>query len=1085
MRKDDDVSRLSRLLGSMALGLAMLLTLLLCFGCSSPDKPPAVVQDLVTSEDEPIVPDAVVVEATAVDPPLVEPDTEAPLPRAPEYSPTEIDLAPVSPLAQDVEGPASHGMLGRPPTEVPVSLLAAAARSGRSAELALGGSFGGPGFMQTTDGVAIVSLQATDSFSEPHVLLEEYDGYYGAGAVITQVRGTFVDPEEAWSRYQAGDLDVIIPPEGEVDSIQASPVYSPELHVFSDPTVYYYGFSTDAPPLDNSDLRAALSAAIDRERLISETLSGDEFPALTFAPPGMFGHVDGYAAGIGHPYSPTVANQYLSASGYLGTPTITLMFNDSPYHQAVAEAVRQMWIDTLGVTVTLESLPWPEYIDLIQSGSPAERPGIYRMGWRGDYPDAYNFLSLFRSDSDWNFARYSNSAFDGALDQAVTETMTPTRLSAYQEAESYLVMTDTAVAPLYYYPSYRMTASDVVRSPASWWGQHLDQWNFTGDARPLRVAWGNLTTLDPARASQQTDLNYVEQLFLGLTGVDEEGNVYPELATGWHVSPDGMVYTFTLRSDADWTDGSPVTAHDVEYGVLRSLTPEGGFPYAYVLHVIENAQEYQNGNLADPEQVGVEALDDTHIVFTLTEPAAYFPTIVALPPARPQPEWAISAHGNQWTAPGNIVTNGPYRLSEWVQAPAVGVYKESYASPGESGSHLFHIAFWNDGGAIASDVVITDTLEGMTYITDSTGLTHTGTGAPGDPLVWQMGDLEPYSQGDLFILASVDATAGEQVTNTVQIETANPYDAGTEKESVWSDEVVPNDTHLRVDKWAWTGDPAPGYESIHQIQVCNEGSTWSNEVVLTDTLHPSLTLQTWWAEPPWWTEVISSDHELVLSNSTIGSWTCQDIYLRVLLDADAWRDMTVTDTVRIASSNDIETEDNERTWSGNVQPPYTNLSVYKGWGFGQPIPGGRMGYYIDYRNDGNVPVGETIRLTDTLPVSTTFHDAFRWSDQGPQPVTPTLETDDYVVWQIDGLENGFGDNFIVVVYVDPGPGLPSTLLNTVEITEIPYERSYVDNTSSWSESVNAPGPNLRVTKSHEWWGDSQLLYRINVSNIGT
>jgi uncharacterized repeat protein (TIGR01451 family) len=303
---------------------------------------------------------------------------------------------------------------------------------------------------------------------------------------------------------------------------------------------------------------------------------------------------------------------------------------------------------------------------------------------------------------------------------------------------------------------------------------------------------------------------------------------------------------------------------------------------------------------------------------------------------------------------------------------------------------------------------------------------------------------------------------------------------------MWSDEVVPNDTHLRVNKDAWTGDPAPGYTSTHQIEVCNDGSTWSNEVVLTDTLHPSFTLQTWWAEPPFWTEVSSSDHELVLENSTIGSWNCQYVYLRVLLDEDAWRDMTVTDTVRIASSNDIESDDNEYTWWGNVQPPYTNLSVEKGFAFGQTIPGGGVGYGIGYGNNGNTPITGTVRLTDTLPVSTSYNSAFRWGPEGGEPFTPTLVTDDYVVWELDGLENGFWDHINLVLDIDAGVPTGTVLLNSAEITEIPYERSYVDNVSQWSETVNDSGPNLRVTKSHEWWNDGQqLFYRINVVNVGT
>ncbi|NCT22360.1 peptide ABC transporter substrate-binding protein, partial [bacterium] len=63
--------------------------------------------------------------------------------------------------------------------------------------------------------------------------------------------------------------------------------------------------------------------------------------------------------------------------------------------------------------------------------------------------------------------------------------------------------------------------------------------------------------------------------------------VRPELATSWTVSADATVYTFTLRSDIYWTDGHPVTAQDVRYGILRTLNPATGADYAYPLGVIK------------------------------------------------------------------------------------------------------------------------------------------------------------------------------------------------------------------------------------------------------------------------------------------------------------------------------------------------------------------------------------------------------------------------------------------------------------------------------------------------------------------
>jgi len=181
---------------------------------------------------------------------------------------------------------------------------------------------------------------------------------------------------------------------------------------------------------------------------------------------------------------------------------------------------------------------------------------------------------------------------------------------------------------------------------------------------------GEPTTLDPALAPDFTSssASVIEQLFLGLVDLDDEtAQVRPELATSWTVSPDGTVYTFTLRSDVTWSDGNPVTAQDVRYGILRSLDPATGSPFAYALNAIKNAAAYNQGTITDPNQVGVAAINSTTLRVTLEEPGLHILAILSMWVARPMPQWAIEAHGvPTWTEPANIVTNGPYRLTEWV-----------------------------------------------------------------------------------------------------------------------------------------------------------------------------------------------------------------------------------------------------------------------------------------------------------------------------------------------------------------------------------------------------------------------------------
>ncbi|MBA3063221.1 MAG: peptide ABC transporter substrate-binding protein, partial [Atribacteria sp.] len=187
---------------------------------------------------------------------------------------------------------------------------------------------------------------------------------------------------------------------------------------------------------------------------------------------------------------------------------------------------------------------------------------------------------------------------------------------------------------------------------------------------PVTLQWNLGTeppTLDPALATDTTSVDVIEQLFLGLTDFDDETmEVVPELATSWEVSEDGLVWAFHMRKDVKWTDGKPVTAHDIEYAVKRTCDPATASNYAYVLYIIKGAKEVNTGEISDLNHIGVKAIDDYTIQFALNHPAGYFPSIAGMWVTRPVPKWTIEKYGEKWTEPENIVTNGPYLLTKWV-----------------------------------------------------------------------------------------------------------------------------------------------------------------------------------------------------------------------------------------------------------------------------------------------------------------------------------------------------------------------------------------------------------------------------------
>jgi ABC-type oligopeptide transport system substrate-binding subunit len=174
---------------------------------------------------------------------------------------------------------------------------------------------------------------------------------------------------------------------------------------------------------------------------------------------------------------------------------------------------------------------------------------------------------------------------------------------------------------------------------------------------------GAVTTIDPGVVFELSHIEIVEQLFLGLTDFEPKTyNVLPALALEWEVSQDGTVYTFHLRKDVKWTNGEPVTAHDIVWAVQRNIAKETDSLYAHTLYIIKNAEAIYSGK---PAKLGVYAINDYTVEFTLEEAASYFPALVSLPLYKPLPQQTIKRYGKDWIQPEHIQTNGSYMLTQW------------------------------------------------------------------------------------------------------------------------------------------------------------------------------------------------------------------------------------------------------------------------------------------------------------------------------------------------------------------------------------------------------------------------------------
>ena len=188
-----------------------------------------------------------------------------------------------------------------------------------------------------------------------------------------------------------------------------------------------------------------------------------------------------------------------------------------------------------------------------------------------------------------------------------------------------------------------------------------------GETKELTVAINSETgSLDPAGMIALTYLAYSVTALDELLTFDENGEIEYRAAESYEVNEDSTVWTFHLRKNALWSDGTPVCAQDFLNTMIRALDPASGNGYANYLFPIENAEAIYNGE-KDADSLGVEIPDDDTLVFHLSEPCAYFLDLLRLPVYTPSCAKYADEVGSGWDKdPASSVANGPFCLVEYV-----------------------------------------------------------------------------------------------------------------------------------------------------------------------------------------------------------------------------------------------------------------------------------------------------------------------------------------------------------------------------------------------------------------------------------
>ena len=152
----------------------------------------------------------------------------------------------------------------------------------------------------------------------------------------------------------------------------------------------------------------------------------------------------------------------------------------------------------------------------------------------------------------------------------------------------------------------------------------------------------------------------------GVLKFDADFNVKPDIAESFSVNATGDQYTFKIRKDSKWSDGTPLTAKDYVYSWTRRLDPTSGADYAAFLYDIKNGKKFNNKEITDATQLGVKATDDSTLVVTTEGPAGYFPALAAYTAAFPANEAGVKKYGDKYGQDADkFVSNGPFKLTKW------------------------------------------------------------------------------------------------------------------------------------------------------------------------------------------------------------------------------------------------------------------------------------------------------------------------------------------------------------------------------------------------------------------------------------
>ncbi len=224
---------------------------------------------------------------------------------------------------------------------------------------------------------------------------------------------------------------------------------------------------------------------------------------------------------------------------------------------------------------------------------------------------------------------------------------------------------------------------------------------------------GEPGSLDPALAEDIHAFNILTDLYEGLVTVSADGSILPGVAKSWKIDEDGLVYTFVLRDDARWSNGSPVVASDFVNAFRRVADPETRSVYGFLLQKIRNFDAIHSAALS-VYQLAILAINERLLEIRLTTPTPWFLAALSMPVSFPV--YMPDSDSKVTITPDSFVGNGAFYLDSVVPGGAIGVKRNTHywAADSVAAEHVIYLPIVDSNSELnmyrAGELDITQTI---------------------------------------------------------------------------------------------------------------------------------------------------------------------------------------------------------------------------------------------------------------------------------------------------------------------------------------------------------------------------------------